>query len=154
MLLGGMPEVVQNYIDSNDLSETRKIQREIVDTYVLDFAKHAPASDIPKLSIIWDSIPAQLGKENKKFIFSAINKSARAREYENAIQWLEDAGLILRVNLVKSGINPRSKSMRVYMDKNKPDIFYRSTLLNLKKDGLVMNIPLYAISLFPQFIQP
>ena len=53
---------------------------------------------------------------------------------------------------VKSGINPRSKSMRVYMDKNKPDIFYRSSLLNLKKDGRVINIPLYAISLFPQFI--
>ncbi len=246
-IIGGMPEVVQNYIDSNDLFETRKTQKEIVDTYLLDFAKHAPASDIPKLSVIWDSIPAQLGKENKKFIFSAISKSARAREYENAIQWLEDAGLILRVNLVKSariplkgyadpgifkiyyldvglltamanippsivaegdrlfneykgafvenytvqqlqswsdtracywrsegiaevdflleyknkilplevksGINPRSKSMRVYMDKNKPDIFYRSSLLNLKKDGRVMNIPLYAISLFPQSIQ-
>ena len=85
-IIGGMPEVVRNYIDTNDLFESRKIQKEIVDTYILDFAKHAPVSDIPKLSIIWDSIPAQLGKENKKFIFSAISRSTRAREYENAIQ--------------------------------------------------------------------
>jgi len=100
-ILGGMPEVIQRYINSKDLSESRKVQKEIIDTYVLDFAKHAPTSDIPKLSIIWESIPGQLGKENKKFIFSAISKSARAREYENAVQWLEDAGLILRVNLAK-----------------------------------------------------
>ena len=61
-----MPEVVQRYIDSKDLSESRKVQKEIIDSYVLDFAKHAPTSDIPKLSIIWESIPGQLGKENKK----------------------------------------------------------------------------------------
>ena len=242
-IIGGMPEVIRKYIDSKDLFEARVVQKEIIDTYVLDFAKHAPTSDIPKLSVIWDNIPVQLGKENKKFIFSAINKSARAREYENAIQWLEDAGLILRVNQVrsakiplkgymdpavfkiyyldvglltamagispsiiiegerlfdeykgafvenyviqqlqsclsvrayywksegiaevdflveyrnkvlpievKSGINPRSKSMKVYMEKYKPETFYRSSLLNLKKDGRIINLPLYAISLFP-----
>ena len=93
---GGMPEAVKVYVLENDLMAARQVQLEIINSYILDFAKHAPIHDIPKLSKIWESVPVQLARENKKFIFSAIRKSARAREYENAIQWLEDAGLILR----------------------------------------------------------
>ena len=93
---GGMPEVVDHYARTGDLPGVREIQKEILSSYVLDFAKHAPTSDIPKLSLIWNSIPAQLARENRKFMFSAIRSGARAREYENALIWLDDAGLIHR----------------------------------------------------------
>ncbi|MBC8182258.1 AAA family ATPase [candidate division KSB1 bacterium] len=72
--IGGMPEAVQFYSETDNLSKVREIQKEIINSYLLDFAKHAPTQDIPKLSLIWDSIPAQLGKENKKFMFSALKK--------------------------------------------------------------------------------
>lgn len=106
--VGGMPEAVQFFAEANDFLGVREIQKEIVNSYILDFAKHAPSQDIPKLSQIWDSIPIQLGRENKKFVFSALKKSARAREYESALQWLQDAGLILRAHLVKAGKLPLS----------------------------------------------
>ncbi len=112
--VGGMPEAVHFYAETNDLPGVREIQKEILNSYALDFAKHAPPPDIPKLSQIWDSIPGQLRKENKKFVFSALKKSARAREYENALQWLQDTGLILRVNLTKAGKIPLS----TYAEKN------------------------------------
>ncbi len=104
--IGGMPEAVQYFSETNDFFKIREIQKEITNSYLLDFAKHAPAQDIPKLSLIWESIPAQLGKENKKFTFTALKKTARAREYENALKWLEDTGLILRVSLAKTGKIP------------------------------------------------
>ena len=75
-------------------------------SYVLDFAKHAPAADIPKLALIWDSIPKHLVRENKKFIFSAVKKGARARDYENALIWLHDAGLIHRAAAVQQSRHP------------------------------------------------
>jgi len=91
---GGMPEAVSNQAGAGNARITRQIQNEILDSYVLDFAKHAPAMDIPKLRLVWDSIPRHLAKENKKFMFSAVKKGARAREYENALKWLNDAGLV------------------------------------------------------------
>lgn len=99
--VGGMPEAVQYFSETTDFFKVQEIQNEIINSYVLDFAKHAPPQDIPKLSLIWESIPAQLGKENKKFLFTALKHTARAREYENALKWLEDTGLILRVKLLK-----------------------------------------------------
>jgi predicted AAA+ superfamily ATPase len=92
----------------------RAVQNDILRTYTLDFAKHAPATDIPKLSIIWDSIPGYLARENKKFVFSSLSNGARAREYENALRWLCDAGLIKmagcveKVELPLSGFSSRS----------------------------------------------
>ncbi len=104
--VGGMPEAVRYYSETHAISRVREIQKEIINSYVLDFAKHAPPQDIPKLSLIWESIPVQLGKENKKFLFTALKQTARAREYENALKWLEDAGLIIRVNLLKTAKIP------------------------------------------------
>ncbi len=104
--VGGMPEAVKCYADSHDPQQVRQIQKEIIDSYVLDFAKHAPASDIRKLTLIWDSLPAHLARENKKFIFSAVKKSARAREYEYALVWLDDAGLIYRSSAVRKSRFP------------------------------------------------
>jgi predicted AAA+ superfamily ATPase len=237
---GGMPEAVSCYVETANLTDVRSVQKEIVDAYALDFAKHAPAADIPKLSHIWESVATQLARENKKFMFSAIRKSARAREYENAVQWLEDAGLILRAfcakagkvplkgyrdpgvfkvyaldvgllgamaglppkqivagiqpfeayagaltenyaaqqltaalgtNLsywkssggraevdflleldgsvvpleVKAGVNPKSRSLRSYDQQFHPPFVLRTTLLNLRKQERICNIPLYAL---------
>ncbi len=103
---GGMPEPVKHFAETGNGGGTRKIQDEIIKSYVLDFAKHAPAADIPKLTQIWDSIPKHLARENKKFIFSAVKKGARGRAYENALTWLEDAGIIYRANAVASAKHP------------------------------------------------
>lgn len=246
---GGMPEAVNHFVQTGNGGETREIQKEIITSYVLDFAKHAPASDIQKLSLIWDSIPKHLARENKKFVFTAVKKGARARSYKDALSWLEDAGLInpahavesnkhplkhyaddgcfkvyaLDVGLlgamagtpveflvdqrrlfneyegafvenyvaqqltahlaqerlyywrskggkaeldflceiegeiypleVKAGINPKSKSLRSYDQQFAPPLLARTTLLNVKRDGKICNLPLYAVSqlarLFP-----
>ncbi len=209
----------------------------------MDFAKHAPKSDIPKIGMIWNSLPAQLARENKKFVFSTVRKSARSREYESALNWLENSGLIFRCKQlsvprlplssyaseaafklyfidtgllcalsgldpkvlirgsalftefhgslaenyvaqalslralglyywssagtaevdfvcqvegdvypleVKAGINPRSKSLRVYGERYGAPMLSRMTLLNFRRDGAICNYPLYAVSLFPK----
>ncbi len=100
--VGGLPEAVSRYAADPDKGDYRIVQKAILDSYTLDFAKHAPPSDIPKLSLVWESLPAQLARENNKFLFSLIKSGARAREYENAITWLINAGLIHRSTLVTS----------------------------------------------------
>ncbi|MBF8263777.1 MAG: hypothetical protein HW387_1442 [Parachlamydiales bacterium] len=100
--VGGMPKPVLRYVQTKDLDVVRETQEDILKAYTHDFAKHAPPSLVMKISQIWDSIPVHLGKENKKFIFSAIKKSARARDYEEALQWLLDAELIYKVSLVST----------------------------------------------------
>lgn len=107
---GGMPEAVRCLAEENSLEEVRQVHREIITSYTLDFAKHAKPADIPKLSHIWNCIVSQLARENKKFMFSAIRKSARARDYENAVIWLEDAGLILRPFCVNTPKRPLQAS--------------------------------------------
>ena len=131
--IGGMPEAVQHFSEMNDLDGTREIQIEIIKSYILDFAKHAPSSEIPKLTLIWEAIPSQLGKENKKFVFSAIKKSARAREYENALQWLEDTGLIIRVNLINTSKIP----LKAYSDRSAFKVY----MLDVGLLGAVAKIP-------------
>ena len=95
--VGGMPAVVQAYATNHDIFEVRNIQSQILSDYRLDISKHVPKDILPKVNMVWDSIPAQLAKENKKFIYSKIRKGARAKEFENAIQWLVDAGLVYKV---------------------------------------------------------
>ncbi|MFH1842951.1 MAG: AAA family ATPase [bacterium] len=104
-VVGGMPEAVNTYVESGDLHESRTIQREILDAYALDFAKHASPYDVPRIARIWSSIPAQLARENKKFMYSDVARRARAREYENAVEWLANAGVILQAfNISKPGL--------------------------------------------------
>lgn len=238
MYIGGMPEAVHEYANSGNLLLIKNIHKEILAAYELDFAKHAPKEQIMKITEVWSSIPSQLTKENKKFIFSAIRKSARGRDYEEALQWLTDAGLIyksynikvpklpltgyydkqafkvfmLDVGLlaaksnipasavldetglfsefngaftenyvaqtlsklqqplyywtsvgiaeldfvvehdlkiypleVKSGFSRKKKSLLVYADKYKPKYLLRTSLMNLKQDGKICNIPLYLL---------
>jgi predicted AAA+ superfamily ATPase len=92
--VGGMPEAVRLFSEDAGLARVREVHDEILTSYQLDFAKHAPATDIPKLTQVWESIPRHLARENKKFVFSALRKGARAREFENALRWLGDAGLV------------------------------------------------------------
>ena len=245
MYIGGMPEAVAEYVKTENLLSIRKIQDEILDAYALDFAKHAPKDQLMKITSIWESIPNQLAKENKKFIFSAIRKSARGREYESAIQWLADAGLIYKsynintpklplaafanknafkvflldvgllsaishipaqsildenrlfsefngaftenyiaqelatkhyplyywtsegiaevdfiveheMNIfpleVKAGTSRKKKSLLVYGEKYQPNVLLRTSLMNLKKDRNVCNIPLYLISQWAEIL--
>lgn len=104
--VGGMPEAVRYYSGQNDFFEIKQIHKEIVNSYILDFAKHASPSNIPKLTDIWNSIPPQLARENKKFVFSAIKKSARGRDYEDALLWLDHSGLIQRSFLLSACKSP------------------------------------------------
>jgi predicted AAA+ superfamily ATPase len=93
-VVGGMPEAVRMYAETGSYDRAREVHADILGAYERDFAKHVPTVDIPKVSLIWDSEPAQLARENRKFIFSALSGSARAREYEAALRWLRDAGLV------------------------------------------------------------
>lgn len=96
--VGGMPEVVKSYIDNGQLKPVRTIQNEILSNYAGDFSKHAPYQEVPRISMVWQSILGQLSRENKKFIYGALKKGGRAKEFEVAIQWLVDAGLVYKVN--------------------------------------------------------
>ncbi|NGX35016.1 MAG: hypothetical protein K1060chlam1_01384 [Candidatus Anoxychlamydiales bacterium] len=117
--IGGMPEAVAEYAKNEKLNIVREIQQEILNAYEKDFAKHAPPHEIMKITTVWKQVHRQLAKENKKFIFAAIRKSARGRDYEEAIQWLSDAGLIHKSYLVESPKFPLS----AYADNNTFKIF-------------------------------
>ena len=95
--VGGMPEAVKKYVESDSLIEVRRIQNEILNGYELDLSKHAPKEQVSRIRMVWKSIPSQLFKDNKKFIYGALKKGARANDFEIAIQWLVDSGLVYKV---------------------------------------------------------
>ncbi|MBR6229179.1 MAG: ATP-binding protein [Eubacterium sp.] len=104
-IVGGMPEVVSDYIEHGDLYSCREKQENLIGFYRQDFMKHASGATIQRLSQVWDSLPSQLAKENKKFIYGVVKKGGRAKEFETAIQWLSDCGLIHKVyRISKPGI--------------------------------------------------
>ncbi len=104
--VGGMPEAVQCFIESKDLNQVRAIQRRILMSYEQDFSKHAPNAIVPRLRMVWNSIPSQLTKEKKKFVYGLIKEGSRAKEYEMAIMWLSDCGLIHKINRVNAAHIP------------------------------------------------
>lgn len=108
LFVGGMPEAVLEYSESQDLSKVREIQNAILNAYNLDFAKHAPKEQIMKINQVWGSIPSQLAKENKKFIYSVIREGSRAKEFEGALQWLMEAGLIYKTAVINAPKTPLS----------------------------------------------
>lgn len=114
--VGGMPAVVDEFRQNRDYAEVRQIQNDIVRQYEGDFGKHVDARTLPRIRLVWDSVPLQLAKENKKFFFGQIKKGARSSEYEIAIQWLVDCGLIYKVNRVNEPNMPLKayKSMNAY----------------------------------------
>jgi predicted AAA+ superfamily ATPase len=243
LVVGGMPEAVAAFTTDRDFIRVRRIQENIVAAYRLDFAKHAPPTLVPRLAMLWEAVPGQLARENRRFLFSAVRQAARARDYEDALLWLEQAGLVHRsfavatpklplagycnrrlfklfsldVGLlgavahlnpavvvegnavfeefkgavaeqyvaqqlvaldtaaeprplaywrnektgtevdflieaeailpleVKSGVNPRSKSLASYGRQFAPPRLLRASLLNFKADGGTVNIPLYLL---------
>lgn len=239
-VVGGMPQVVNEWVKTHDFSRTAKIHNAILQSYQNDFSKHAPRTIVPKIHHVWNSIPSQLAKENKKFVYGVVREGARAREYEDALLWLKDSGLIRRVGLVKgarlplkayedlktfkiyhldigllcsmceiepsviigsetvfaefcgvlteqfvlqelhasglfksiyywsegaesevdfifsyegkvipceakAGLNVRAQSLKVFMNKYQPEIAIRTSLKNFRKDGTLLNIPLYEL---------
>lgn len=104
--VGGMPEAVQNFTENEDFNEVRDIQKRILAAYEQDFSKHAPNEIVPKIRMLWNSIPSQLAKENKKFIYGLVREGARAKDYETAIMWLSDCGLIHKVSRVNAAGTP------------------------------------------------
>lgn len=102
-VIGGMPRAVKAWIDEKDFELVEKIQKGILEAYERDFSKHTDNSTATKIKYVWNSIPSQLAKENRKFIYGVVKDGARAREYENSINWLRDSGLIRVVNRVKCG---------------------------------------------------
>ena len=239
LITGGMPAVVAKWLESKDVGEVERIQDMILNSYEMDFAKHAPAADFPKLSLIWKSIPDQLAKENSKFVYGHVKSGARAKDLDDAMQWLLSAGMVYKVNKiekpaiplsayanqsyfklyladvgllrrmarlpaavifqeagsytefkgalaenyvlnelinlhgevpyywmsgntaevdfvaqfderivpieVKSTINVKARSLRVYRDKYQPEVSVRTSLLNLKRDDGLLNLPLYLL---------
>lgn len=110
--VGGMPEVVQSFAENKDFNEVREIQKRILAAYEQDFSKHAPNEIVPRLRMLWNNIPSQLAKENKKFIYGLVRKGARAKDYETAIMWLSDCGLVHKV----SRVNVAGIPLRTYAD--------------------------------------
>ncbi len=110
--VGGMPEAVQCFIESKDFNAVREIQKRILGAYMQDFSKHAPNEIVPRIRMLWNSIPSQLAKENKKFIYGLIREGARAKDYEIAIMWLSDCGLVHKV----SRVNAAGIPLRAYED--------------------------------------
>ena len=98
--VGGMPEVVSDFVENKDFMSVRTLQHEILSAYEEDFTKHIPENTVAKIRLLWKSIPAQLSKENKKFIYGAVKEGARARDFETALSWLVNSGLIYRVNKI------------------------------------------------------
>lgn len=117
--VGGMPAAVLAHVEQRGLKEVRTIQNQVLQDYRRDFSKHAPAREIPRINLVWDSIPAQLAKENKKYVYGAVKKSARAADFELAIQWLIDAGLVYKVQRVNAPRLP----FKFYEDHNAFKLF-------------------------------
>ena len=136
--VGGMPEVVQSFADNHDFNEVREIQQRILAAYEQDFSKHAPNEVVPRIRMLWNSIPAQLAKENKKFIYGLIKEGARAKEYELAMLWLTDCGLVHKVHRVKTPSLPLkayedSKAFKLYL----VDVGLLSCMVGLRQDVLL-----------------
>lgn len=104
--IGGMPEVVSSFVAERDFTEVRRIQRRIIEMYEADFSKHTSTNELPRIRMVWNSIPMQLAKENKKFFFGKIKEGARAKDFEIAIEWLLDCGLIKKVYNVSKPAMP------------------------------------------------
>jgi len=110
--IGGMPEAVSAFVRNNDFTEVRTIQKTILQAYEQDFSKHAPVDIIPRIRMVWNSIPSQLAKENRKFIYGIIKEGARAKDFELSINWLMDSGLVHKINRINKSAIP----LKAYVD--------------------------------------
>lgn len=145
--VGGMPEAVESFAENQDFNEVRQIQKRILAAYEQDFSKHAPNEVVPRLRMLWNSIPAQLAKENKKFIYGLVREGARAKDYETALLWLSDCGLVHRV----SRVNAPGISLRAYADMKAFKLFVLDVGLLGCMTGLHQRTLLDGNALFVEF---
>lgn len=145
--VGGMPEAVDCFAQDKDFKCVREIQKRILSAYEQDFSKHAPMETVPKIRMIWNSIPSQLAKENKKFIYGLVREGARAKEYEAAIMWLCDCGLVHRINRVNSAGIP----LKAYENLKSFKLFVSDVGLLGCMTGLRQRTILEGNSLFTEF---
>lgn len=145
--VGGMPEAVATFTDTKDFSKVRHVQQNIIHAYEQDFSKHAPIEITPKLRLIWNSIPSQLAKENKKFIYGLVREGARAKDYETAIMWLTDCGLLHKV----SRINAPRIPLSAYEDLKAFKLFCLDVGILGAMTGLDVQILLEGNKLFSEF---
>ena len=145
--VGGMPEAVESFAENQDFNEVRQIQKRILTAYEQDFSKHAPNEVVPRLRMLWNSIPAQLAKENKKFIYGLVREGARAKDYETALLWLSDCGLVHRV----SRVNAPGIPLRAYEDMKAFKLFVLDVGLLGCMTGLHQRTLLDGNALFVEF---
>lgn len=145
--VGGMPEAVKCYFEEDDVFAVREIQKELLRYYENDFSKHAPKEQIPRIRMVWNSIPAQLAKENRKFIYGIVREGARAKDFELAIQWLSDYGMIMKsYRITKPGM-----PLIAYMEQNVFKMFMLDVGLLAAKANLSAKILLEGNQIFEEF---
>lgn len=147
LIIGGMPEAVSAWVNEKNMELVNTIQENILLSYESDFSKHTQDSEANKISLIWNSIPSQLAKENKKFLYQTIKEGARAREYEGALNWLNDANLIYKIyNVTKTDF-----PLKAYTDLSSFKIYMNDVGLLRKMAGLDSGIVIEGDRLFEEF---
>lgn len=146
-IIGGMPEVVNSWVNEKDMERVNAIQDAILKSYESDFSKHTTDTEANKISLIWNSIPSQLAKENKKFLYQTIKEGARAREYENALNWLNDANLISKVY----NVNKADLPLKAYNDLSCFKIYMNDVGLLRRMTNLDSRIVIEGNRLFEEF---
>ena len=145
--VGGMPEVMQTYVDTRNFKKVRELQKNLINYYQQDFSKHAEMNLVTRLNLVWNSIPMQLAKENKKYIYGQVREGARAKDFELAIQWLLDCGLIHKVQR----INKPSLPLKAYMDLNAFKVFLLDIGLLIAMTDLDVKVILEGNKIFTEF---
>lgn len=146
-IVGGMPEVVYSWVNDKDIEKVNKIQKNILETYENDFSKHTDVNEANKISLIWNGIPSQLARENKKFIYQVVKDGARAREYEGALNWLNDANLISKCYLVNKCAFP----LKAYNDLSAYKIYMNDVGLLRSMSNLNSRVILEGNKLLEEF---
>ncbi|MFH2114449.1 MAG: ATP-binding protein [Spirochaetota bacterium] len=136
--VGGMPEAVADFAENKNFNEVRSIQKRILEAYEQDFSKHAPLDTVPRIRMLWNSIPAQLARENRKFVYGLVREGSRAKDYELALQWLSDCGLVRKVHRVSAPLLPLKayedlKAFKLYLI----DVGLLSCMTGLRQETLL-----------------
>ena len=145
--IGGMPEAVSSFLSENDFDRVRTIQKNILSAYEHDFSKHAPAEIVPRIKMLWQSIPSQLSKENKKFIYGVVKQGGRAKEFELALAWLTDCGLVHKIQRISKAAIP----LVAYQDTSAFKLFILDVGLLSALGGLTKQTILLGNSIFSEF---
>jgi predicted AAA+ superfamily ATPase len=145
--IGGMPEVVNDFVEKRDWRNIQKIQNEILTTYENDFSKHAPYELVPRLNMVWQNIPAQLSKENKKFVYGVMREGARAKDFELAIQWLIDSGILLK----SCRISEPKMPLIAYQEMSAFKLFFNDVGLLSAKSKLNLQTVVFGNDVFTEY---